>query len=213
MRTKAPLLPLLLALPLASCAATGRTAADPVLAKGVAANADFARTRFIEKGLQPIEAAAREGRELRRVLVSAFVPGDLPALELERSPDGTVTLNIARAGVVEQRIAVAPETWKRIAALDDSVFEAPPPRVPTPEGARSASCHGIGAFFESSSRGKVRQASARQCAGSVSPFNSARLQVMNTLVDLALAARPGCGREPGEEADWPLSRCFAPPAR
>jgi hypothetical protein len=203
----------LLALLAASCATgAGGGAADPVVQAGLAANASFARERFVEKGLQAIEAAAREGREVRRLLVSAFVPGDLPAFELEKKRDGTVTLALARGGAVMQRIAVPAETWARLAALDAEVYAPPPPRAPVMAANRTVSCHGTGAMFESASRGTVRSAGAHQCANAVSPFNAARREAMTILVDLALAARPGCGRKPGEDVDWPLSRCFAPTA-
>ena len=211
MRGKPSILLPLLALLTAGCAANGG-GADPILAQALASNAQFGRAKFIEKGLQPIEEAARAGRDVRRVLVSDFVPGDLPALELERMHDGSVTLAVARGGAVVQRIAVPAATWARLTALDAGVYAPPPPRQVVPEEARSASCHGTGALFESAGNGRVRSASAHQCVGSVSPFNEARVEAMTMLVDLALAARPGCGRERGEAVGWPLSRCFAPPA-
>jgi hypothetical protein len=195
----------------AGCAATGGGAADPALTAAMASNAAFGRAQFIAKGLQPIEAAAGEGREVRRLLVSAFVPGDMPALELEKGAGGAVTLALARGGAVMQRVPVSRETWARLKALDAAVYAPPPPRPAVPGEVRGTSCHGTAALFESASRGTVRSASASHCAGSALPFNAARLEAMTTLVDLALAARPGCGRSPGEDVAWPLSRCFAGP--
>ena len=204
---------------LAASCATGKAgdnnpvaeANDPVIEAALASNAEFGRTRFIEKGLQPIEEAARDGREVRRILVRAWVPGDLPALELEKLPDGSVTLALARGGAVEKRVPVPAGTWARFAALDAGVYAPPPPRAPVSESARSASCHGTGALFESASGGVVRSASADQCVNASSPFNEARRETMNTLVDLALAAQPGCERKLDESMEWLLSRCFGAP--
>ena len=192
---------------LANCTSTG-DGNDPAFQASLAKEAQFRREGFIDAGFPAIEKVAASGREVRRLLLTGFLPGRPPVMELERFRDGSVTL-LLKHGSTQSRHAVPAALWNEIVALDAGVYEVPRPLPPLPAGWVPMNCHGTIAYFEASTRGAVKSAGAMDCPRALSPVNEARRKAVAALTRTALSTRAGC--ETGEVRDpgMALVLCFA----
>lgn len=177
--------------------------------QAIADNATYHRERFIAAGLMPIEEAAKKERNVRRLLVSVWLPGRPPVIEIERQSDGSVTLLLTWQNEPSERHPLEASVWRDLTALDSAVFATPEYDLSrigrSPEG--SYGCHGDTAAFEASIEGRVQTAGASQCLPRIESFDDAKLSAIALFSRVAIASRPGCTTDDTRPADA-LVKCF-----
>ena len=166
---------------------------------------------FITTAVTPIEVVAREGRELRRYRPHSFVPIELPAIEIERHRDRTVTLLLIWRSRPAERHKIPETIWRELTALDHVVF-ARQTHEPFPvqkDVSRVVACHGESADFEAATAGRVRTVSASECFSVIERLDAARLAAIGIFVKAAATTRPGCTYD-GSKLASILMKCFPP---
>lgn len=157
--------------PARAASATDRQSAFEL---ALARDAEFRKAQFVEAGMPSIDDLAAAGRQVRRFWLRGPYPRQLPILQLERQADGIVIFTVFRRdGPAPRSVALAPDAWSELTALDDGVFETVMP-PPTTGAAVGTACHGDSAYFEAADQGKVRTAGGMDCVGAAQPFNPAR---------------------------------------
>lgn len=182
---------------------------EPSFRRGIAENAAYRREQFIAAGLMPIEEVARKRRDVRRLLVSVWLPGSPPVMEIERHRNNSVTLILTWPHKRAARHSLPASVWKKLTALDDAVFARPPYDL-SRIGRRPAgvvSCHGDTADFEASVKGRVQTAGAGQCFPRLESFDAAKLSAVAVFVRAAISTRPDCAMGDSAPADA-LVKCF-----
>lgn len=126
--------------------------------------------RLSQAGWSPIEQVAKQDREVRR---ASFEDGwrayRIPAVALERGPDGQVELRLSidRPSRV-YRALVTEEIWREALAKDEAARKPPPPPRVNPAATLDIpeippSCHGWSVTLETADDGKAWSVPANQC--------------------------------------------------
>lgn len=190
----------------------GQSAPDPeaAFARAVQSDRDYLIHRFGAAGFEPLGLAQVQGREVRRLIVEPWLPGDRPGIEIERLRDGSVALRLIRPGKPPETHALPAARWAEVEALDDAVFAAP---VRDPAASeRAGACHGTRAWFQAAGAGGERSASPWECPGGVYAMTPARGAAIDLYVRLALSTQPGCApAERPERSDYAFQNCFVRP--
>ena len=190
-------------------ATVGQDVSELTFRRAIADNATYHRERFIEAGLMPIEEAAKKGRNVRRLLVSVWIPGRPPVMEIERQSDGSVTLLLTWQDKPSERHPLDASVWKDLMALDKAVFATPKYDLnqigKPPEGVYG--CHGDTAAFEASIDGRVQTAAASQCLPRMESFDDAKRSVIALFSKVAITTQPGCTTDDARPAEA-LIHCF-----
>ena len=187
-------------LALLSIPAVASAQTDERRARWEAAQADqrrFLHNQFVRAGFEPIEAARAARREVRRLVLDQPYGGfPVPGIELERHPDGRVTLRMQYAQWSTDPVEIDPSAWSSLTARDTAVFAPPeyvPPPPPTtpppPPPPPPPACHAWHAWLEADSD------RVTSWSGCNDLHQEARAYV-TAMVELAMATRPACGRQP-----------------
>jgi hypothetical protein len=164
--------------------------------------------RLQEAGWSPIEAVATSGREVRRVTFNdgrfAF---RIPAVALERTPDGKVTVSLGIGGGVREA-EVPARLWDKLTATDDAARIRPPPSSTPPS---TAILHCGGARLEGASGGRAWTRPLSECSEGDKPGVAYAHELARIAVDLiprCQAAREKAAGEPTpDQPVWILIDC------
>lgn len=165
---------------------------------------DIEQSLFGRAGFQAIAEVAREGREVRRLLLKGPY-GRLvgPGVELERFDDGRVTLRLQYVGWSSNPVAVDPAAWDELEGQDPSVFGVSG-IDPSLTGSRlsqaPAPCHGWTASLETDDQGKADWA---QCSGN----NTPAYRYAAVIAAIAVETKPDCFLDKADPF-WSFDGCF-----
>lgn len=178
--------------------------------RGQAAQRKFEHNQFTQAGFASIAEVRAEGRDVRRLLPEdPYMMLPVPGIELERLPDGRVTLRLQYRGWSSKPVPVDAAAWDALALQEGAVFARPvfrraPAQAPpaSPPASPPPICHGWIARFEAD---YGRTASWAQCGGGKTPAYNYAIRV----VELAIGTKPGCTFE-ADNPFFSFSKCFAP---
>lgn len=174
--------------------------------------AEFEQGLFLEAGFQPIETVAAQKRAVKRALFfDPYMMLDIPGVEVERLPDGSVTLTIVGGPAPGGPSPLPASAWDRLTGLQGAMFRPKPyepwdpPAADAPIPPRPPMCHGWLARFGVADETGTGSGSWGQCGGGDAPG----LTFATEIARLAIATRPDCTFD----ADSPFrafETCFSP---
>lgn len=183
---------------------------------GLASNREYREKLFAEAGFRPLDALAAEGREVRRMLLSIWLPGSRPGVEIERRRDGTAFMTLVHKDKPKESFPLPAGSWEVLTAGEEAAFAKPDYETASakkmPPGI--VSCHGNAVHFQAAGRAGVRSAGAQQCRDGIEYFTPAKKAYLERFIRLAMATRPECQADPRTPIEDAFARCFqAKPTR
>lgn len=180
--------------------------------RGQAGQAAFEQKLLAEAGFPPLTQAAAEKRNVIRALFQdPYMMLAAPAVEIERLPDGSLTLKVVGLGKQSAPAVLPASAWKRLASLQGTLFMRKPyvpwdpPRADRPSPPPPTICHGWIVRFGKANVTGVESASWTQCGGHKQPEAAYATEIAR----LAVSTRPSCEFEENNPF-WSFQTCFSP---
>lgn len=163
--------------------------------RGQASQVRFEQELFVDAGFQPIDALAADKRTVKRALFEdPYMMLPVPGVEIERMPNGTITLKvIGRTGASAPAILPA-SAWAQLISLQGTFLRPKPyvpwdpPKASAPVPAPPPMCHGWLVRFGAADDTGVKSGSWAQCGGSNQPGAAFAVR----MAELAVSTRPSC---------------------
>lgn len=175
--------------------------------RGKANQASYDESRFARAGFEPLSKLRAEKREVKRALFSdPYGMISLPGVEVERTSDGSVKLNVIRTVGAPISSLLPGSVWARLNRLQGTSLD-PRPYVPwdppkTNEPPPSI-CHGWGVLLGAGDAFTTKSASWGACGGS----QDAKLNLASELARLAVSTKPECTFDE-QDVFWSFANCF-----
>lgn len=193
----------------------GSAEQQAIYERGQAGQAAFEQKLLAEAGFPPLTQAAAEKRNVIRALFQdPYMMLPAPAVEIERLPDGSLTLKVVGRGEKGTPAVLPASAWKRLASLQGTLFMRKPyvpwepPRADRPPPPPSPICHGWIVRFGKADATGVESASWAQCGGHEQPEAAYATEIAK----LAVSTRPSCKFEE-DNPYWSFRTCFSPPPK
>jgi hypothetical protein len=136
----------------------------------------------------------------------------VPGVEIERMPDGSVTLKVIGRGVSSAPAVLPTSVWEHLTKLQGTLFTRKPyvpwdpPKADAPMPAPPPVCHGWIVRFGTADKAGQGSGSWAQCGGG----NEPALAFATEIARLAVSTRPACKFDEANPF-WAFSACFSPP--
>lgn len=173
----------------------------------------FELSFFDKIGFTPLASATAAHRQLRRVFYNdPYFMLPIPAVEIERRKDGTVTLRVIGYGWKTAPATLSPQIWDQLGRNDAVLFKKhvfkpwneiplglPPPPPPI--------CHvWVVRLANTGPQGEQTASAVGSCHAD---YDHTGMDYAAEVARLALGTRPDCKDEPRNEL-WSFQQCFGP---